>query len=127
MASRQQIEHIGKSGEEQASEQVHAIETALRFAQRRDLILGSTFANPAWDIMLRLYAAMLEGSGVPLAALTGAEGRSRASERWIDALVQDGLVMTQSGAGTMVSLTPHGKASMDTLFASARGSAVDAA
>lgn len=96
------------------------IEAALRFSQRRDLILGQAFANPAWEIMLRLYSAALKDREAALDTLKAATERSRATERWLDALAQDGLIQIVSPGGVAFArLTPHGRASMDALFASA--------
>ena len=96
-------------------------EAALRFGQRRDLILGSAFTNPAWEIMLRVYSAVLKDRDLSLDALMAETERSKQTRRWLDALVQDGLVAIASPCGiSLVRLTTHGKASMDALFASAQ-------
>ena len=102
------------------------VEAALRFGVRRDLILGTAFANPAWEIMLRLYSAGLKGRDLAFDTLVAPTERSNQTRRWLDALVQDGLVAIASRRGVpLVRLTTHGKASMDALFASAQvGTAV---
>jgi hypothetical protein len=125
MASRQPTEGIEDSGS-LATDEVKLVEAALRFGHRRELILGNAFANPAWEIMLRLYAAAAKGHDVSNDALMAATGRSKVTQRWLDALVQDGLVAISSPSGIpLVKLTTHGKASMDALFASAQaGTAV---
>jgi hypothetical protein len=116
------IEHSGSGSTNEAD----LVEAALRFGQRRDLILGSAFANPAWEIMLWLYSKALKDSDASLETLMAETERSNLTQRWIDALVQDGLVMIASPGGvSVVRLTTHGKASMDALFASAQaGTAV---
>ena len=120
MASRQHIEGIEDSGSGSANE-LDLVEAALRFGQRRDLILGRAFANPAWEIMLRLYSTALKDRDLSLEALMTATERSNVTQRWLDALVQDGLVVIASPGGVpVISLTRHGKASMDALFASAQ-------
>lgn len=111
------IEHSGSGSTNEAD----LVEAALRFGRRRDLILGSAFANPAWEIMLRLYSAALKDRDLSLDALMAATERSNATRRWLDALVQDGLASIASPSGIrVVRLTTHGKASMDALFASAQ-------
>ena len=120
MASHQHIEGIAKLADLQA-DAVDLVQAALRFGQRRDLILGNAFANPAWDLMLRLYSAALNGSDLPVQSLTEAIDGSRVTERWLDALVQDGLVTILAVNGLRTAtLTANGKASMDALFASAQ-------
>ena len=119
MALRQHTEETENS-DKSSGQEVELIEAALRFGQRRDLILGPAFANPAWDIMLRLYAATRKDRDLTLDAVTAAAQRSRTTERWLDALVQDDLIQIASKNGvSVVQLTTHGKASMDALFASA--------
>lgn len=125
MASRQHTEGIEDLGSLAANE-VKLVEAALRFGHRRNLILGTAFANPAWEIMLQVYWGALKDRDVSLEGLMGKMERSSASRRWLDALVQDGLVAIASPTGIpLVRLTTHGKASMDALFASAQaGTAV---
>ena len=119
MALRQHTEDTEESNSSQAPE-VELIEAALRFFGRRDLILGPAFANPAWEIMLRLYLAVLKGDDVPLETLVRATDRSQVTKRWLDSLAQDGLAQIASPAGIpMVCLTTDGRASLDALFASA--------
>jgi hypothetical protein len=125
MALRQHIEGIEDSGSSQAA-LVEMVEAALRFGQRRDLILGSAFANPAWDIALRLYSAALKGRTEPFEILTAGMERPSVTQRWLDALVRDGLVaIAVENNVRVVGLTTNGRASMDALFASAQaGTAV---
>ncbi len=124
MASRQHIRNFGDSGDGSAN-LIEMVEAALRFAQRRDLILGSAFANPAWNIMLQLYLAALKERELPLKCLTDEVGRSKLTERWLDALSQDGQVTTMVANGiSIVTLTAHAKASMDSLFGSAQAGTV---
>jgi hypothetical protein len=120
MASRQHIGSIGDSCDGSAN-LIDMVEAALRFAQRRELILGSAFANPAWNIILRVYLAALKQRELPLESLTDQADRSKLTERWLNALSQDGLVITTVANGiSIVRLTAHAKASMDSLFASAQ-------
>jgi hypothetical protein len=124
MASRQHTEGIEDS--RSVAAEVKLVEAALRFGQRRNLILGGAFANPAWEIMLEAYLGALKDRDVSLEELMNKTERSNATRRWLDALVQDGLVAIASPTGIpLVGLTAHGKASMDALFASAQaGTAV---
>jgi hypothetical protein len=117
MALRQHTEGIEETSSDSAKD-VDLAEAALRFGQRRDLILGSAFTNPAWEIMLRVYSAVLKDRDLSLDALMAETERSKQTRRWLDALVQDGLVAIASPCG--ISLVRHGKASMDALFASAQ-------
>jgi hypothetical protein len=125
MASRQPTEGIEDPGS-LATDEVKLVEAALRLGHSRELIIGNAFANPAWEIMRRLDAAAAKGHEGSNDALMAATGRSKVTQRWLDALVQDGLVAISSPSGIpLVKLTTHGKASMDALFASAQaGTAV---
>ena len=120
MALRQHTEGIEDSGGELLSG-ADLVEAALRFGRRRDLILGSAFANPAWEIMLRLYSAGLSDRDLSLDALLAETDRSSQTRRWLDALEKDGLAQVAFSDGVpVVRLTTHGKASMDALFAAAQ-------
>ena len=119
MAYGEHTEDTDESGDG-SGRKAELIEAALQFAQRRDVIFGQAFGNPAWEIMLRLYAAASKNEALPLDALIASTLRSKATQRWLDALVQNGLVqLTSPGRTSSARLTMHGKASMDALFASA--------
>lgn len=60
----------------------------------RDTIFGQNlFSDPAWDILLELYAASMAGRGVSLAHLAAAIGAPLpTAARWIAVLTERGLV-----------------------------------
>jgi DNA-binding MarR family transcriptional regulator len=72
---------------------------AMLAARRlRDRLFGEgLFTDPGWDILLALYAAYLDGTGLEPAALYQASGVAPgAALRWLDLLVEAGLIVRGS-------------------------------
>lgn len=64
---------------------------------RADFLPGKLFADPAWDMMLDLFAARLKHQQVSVSSLCMASGVPPTSaRRWIDALVSRGLFERQA-------------------------------
>lgn len=87
------------------------------------------FADPAWDILLDLTAARLEGASVPISSLCIAAGvPTTTALRWIATLVDLGLLTRRSDPAdrrrVFVELTAEGWEAMSKFFAS-QGGAVD--
>lgn len=58
------------------------------------------FIEPAWDMMLTAYVAEAEGAALDLDALARAASMSATSaERWVRALIQEGLLETEVSCG----------------------------
>ena len=80
----------------------------LELCQRRNAAFGPhLFGDPAWDIMLDLYVAGLEGRLVRLVELCGGGMPTSVVLRWIDVLTRDGFVTVGDApqVGATVSLS----------------------
>ena len=114
MASGQsfgQTQRVGRSDENLGA----AVSAEMDLVRRRNTQFGATaFADPAWAIMLQLFADDLEDNETGLDPLIVASGAgTKAAVRWVDTLVQAGLVLTATAAnGTSVRLTADGKERM---------------
>jgi DNA-binding IclR family transcriptional regulator len=76
------------------------------------------FADPAWDMLLGLYAAELERTPKTTGELCSvADVPLSTANRWINALVERGLITVNSeGATGLIKLTPVGSAAMNRYF-----------
>ena len=91
----------------------------VELCQRRNAAFGPhLFGDPAWDIMLDLYVAGLEGRLVPLVELCGGRVPTSVVLRWVDALTRDGFVTVgdASQVGATVSLSKEAADRMRTVF-----------
>ena len=70
------------------------IRTILRYRRHRDRFFeGELFADPAWDILLELYAARLGQQKIPVGALCEAAAvPATTALRWISQLESKGLI-----------------------------------
>jgi DNA-binding MarR family transcriptional regulator len=70
------------------------VQTLLRLRQKRDQFFGATlFADPAWDILLELYAAELGQRRISVSNLgLGAGVPVTTTLRWIKTLEMKGMV-----------------------------------
>jgi hypothetical protein len=69
------------------------LESLLRMRRRRSRVFGEgLFSDPAWDILLELFAAELGGRRVGLSDLDPIAPRSTLA-RWLTALEERGLVL----------------------------------
>lgn len=83
-------------------------------ADRKKYFSGRLLAEAAWDMLLALYAASLDEQEVPIIALARCANASElAVTRWVDALLDEGLVI-RSARG--VSLSEKGWFAMDSYF-----------
>lgn len=100
-------------------QRLKAVQEAI-FARnsRRALFPGHLFADPAWDILLVLYAGALEEEhcGLDALATTGLPTKNLLS--WIDALVGEGLVASTSDRPAFFRLTLTALSKMETFFSS---------
>nr|NUR38391.1 hypothetical protein [Sphingomonas sp.] len=90
---------------------------------RAEVFGGDLFADPAWDILLQLYAASLGGRALRLSDLAAATPRSTVA-RWIALLEERALIACELdgfNAGELrIELAPVGEAKMSALFRETR-------
>jgi hypothetical protein len=72
-----------------------AVGAMIGARRRRAALFGDTlFAEPGWDMMLALFAAHIEGKALEPAALYEASAVApTAALRWLDLLVEAGLIL----------------------------------
>lgn len=91
---------------------------ALRRARAEALGEG-LFSDPAWDILLELYAAELGGREMLVSNLAAAiDERQSTTARWIVALEQKGLVLTADraiGLDMSAALTAKARSALKSL------------
>lgn len=90
--------------------------------QRADHFPVDLFSDPAWDMLLDLYAADDEGADVPVSSLCVAAAVPQTTAlRWINVLVNKGLAVRQETPGATrrvhIALSDKGRASLDDYFA----------
>jgi DNA-binding transcriptional ArsR family regulator len=92
---------------------------AIRARRMRDPFFpGGLFADPAWDMLLDLFAARLEGSSVSVSSLCIASAVPPTTAlRWITTLTDAGLVMRREDPSdrrrAFIILTARGVAGME--------------
>lgn len=102
------------------------IQAALRQRAFRASIFGEgLFHDPAWDMLLDLYAAHIAHQRVSVtSACIGSGAPTSTALRWLKALERRGLVTRtddpQDGTRSFIALTEKGVASMDAYFRSSR-------
>lgn len=102
------------------------VREAIRARRMRGAFLGENlFEDPAWDMLLDLYAAHLEGGRVSVSSLCVAAAVAPTTAlRWIGQLIEVGLFDLQSDPDdrtrTFIALSPKALAGMDGYFAAAR-------
>jgi DNA-binding MarR family transcriptional regulator len=96
---------------------------AVRFiiksrTDRKKFLPQSLFSEPAWDMLLKIYAAAIEQQSVPILSLAKAAGvQSSTAVRWVAALEHQGLVTRErSNSAQAVSLSERGWLAMDSYF-----------
>jgi DNA-binding MarR family transcriptional regulator len=98
------------------------VRSILKARRAREEMIGKDlFADPAWDMLLDLYAAGLEQRKVSTSELCIASAvPATTALRWIDKLVQMKLVNRQGdhldGRRIWVSLTPAARITMEAYF-----------
>lgn len=90
---------------------------------RSDHLPGKLFSDPAWDMLLHLFAAHLGRRSLSEAALFSSSGISAATgERWLIAFSLESLIERSKGAVQQaqpcVALSEKGRRSMDDYFRS---------
>lgn len=99
------------------------VRQAIRARRLRDSFLGDgLFEDPAWDMLLDLYAAQLEGQRVSVSSLCIAAAVAPTTAlRWITRLTEAGLFQRQPDATdrrrAFMALSSRGLAGMDAYMA----------
>lgn len=112
---------LAESGEASA-ERVFRIEEAQRARRgRANFFNPRLFADPAWDMLLELYAADVSYRKIAVFQLCAASGvPATTALRWIDALIKEGLVTRspdpRDGRRILVCLTPSARQAMADYF-----------
>lgn len=93
----------------------------LEARRRRTTIFGSLFADPAWDMLLNLYAIRLEGKSAAVGDLCKSSAvPSTTALRWIGKLEDAGLIVrsgdSNDGRRVWVDLSPAGEERMERYF-----------
>lgn len=88
---------------------------------RQEFLKAGLFAEPAWDILLELFARDLEHRRASVSELYRASGvPETTAHRWIDNLEKEGLTMRRDdqfdGRRVWVSLSPKGRDAMQRYF-----------
>lgn len=101
------------------SRAVRAVQRAR--ADRARVLDAKLFADPAWDILLELYASELEQKRISIIALCKASGVADTTGiRWLDALAKQDLVERRcdpfDARRVRVSLSRKGLEAMSGLF-----------
>lgn len=100
------------------------VEKLLALRRKRDHFFGaSLFADPAWDILLELYAAELGQRRITVGSLgVGAAVPATTALRWMKVLETKGMICRaadhRDGRRVFVALTPEGLRALEQFFAS---------
>lgn len=104
---------------DRALDEAAAVRAHVRTRRLRARLLpGDLFGEPAWDILLDLYAAALEGRAVTVAeACIASAVPATAASRWLGKLAESGLIRRSgavAGPGETVALTPQARQAVGT-------------
>ena len=94
------------------------VQSVLNFRRAREALFGkSLFSDPAWDIILELYGAMLAARRMSASNLSLAIGTPRSViDRWLAALAKAGIVSFEPWEGeaheSFVRLTTEGSSKL---------------
>ena len=88
---------------------------------RKTLFDDSLFADPAWDMLLELYAARLGNRKISVSSLCiAADVPTTTALRWIAVLADGGWIVRRDDPGdgrrTFVHLTPKAVAALESFF-----------
>ena len=114
------------SGGEHPGMDAGAVRAIIRARRMREQFLGpDLFADPAWDILLDLYAARLEEQRVAVSSLCiAAAVPATTALRWIKTLTEIGLLVRTAdphdGRRVYIELSQTAADGLDAYFASAK-------
>ena len=89
--------------------------------QRKQVFNSRLFSDPAWDMLLVLYAAELRQRRITITRLARAAGVAETTSlRWVNALLSEGLITRRADPldrrRAFVSLSDHGRSAMRSYF-----------
>ena len=111
----------GLSNEEM---RVRQVRTIIRLRRARDVVFPTDlFADPAWDMLLDLYAARLEGKAVSVSSLCiAAAVPATTALRWIRSMTDAGLFLREADGNdrrrVFIALADRAADAMDRYFTS---------
>ncbi len=114
------------------SQRAEAVRRLIRARRMREQYFPSDmFADPAWDMLLDLYAAKLERAQVSVSSLCiAAAVPATTALRWIKSMTDTGLFVREAdphdGRRVFIALGDRAKAALDTYFAMAEREGVAA-
>ena len=123
-AMRAEIDHIETEFVSPASSNTRGVrEVIIARAKRRQFFDRDLFSDPAWDILLELYAYALAQRRISVSKLAFAiEVPATTVLRWIATIEKQGLIDRfpdpTDGRRTWISLSAMGVERMETYFAS---------
>ena len=113
-----------------AAETARSLREIIRKRQaRKQFFPAELFADPAWDIMLDLAAARLEGKQVSVSSLCiAADVPTTTALRWIKGMTDAGLLVRRSDPGdgrrSFIDLSDDAAGAMDRYIALVEGGAI---
>jgi len=113
-----------------AAETARSLREIIRKRQaRKQFFPAELFADPAWDIMLDLAAARLEGKQVSVSSLCiAADVPTTTALRWIKGMTDAGLLVRRSDPGdgrrSFIDLSDDAADAMDRYIALVEGGAI---
>lgn len=122
LAIVEELEPLGLSSRRFLPEQQRSVRDLLKSRRARDRFFDpELFADPAWDILLELYAAELGQQRTSVSALCAAAAvPATTALRWIKTLEKNGLLVRtddpMDGRRTFISLTSDAFDRMERYF-----------
>lgn len=118
--SLDRTEHAADAQIEQLTE--YDVRRYIQWRSRRSSVLEAKFlTDPAWDMLVELFASFLGQRRISVSSLCGVAGvPATTALRWINVLESQGLVVRtddpMDGRRTFVALSEVGKAKMSAFF-----------
>lgn len=112
------------SGLSHAEQRVRQVRTIIRLRRARDAVFPTDlFADPAWDMLLDLYAARLEGKTVSVSSLCiAAAVPATTALRWIRSMTDAGLFLREADGNdrrrVFIALSDRAEEALDRYFTS---------
>jgi DNA-binding MarR family transcriptional regulator len=123
LAIVEELEPLSSTSRRFSPEQQGNVRDLLKSRRARDQFFDSSlFADPAWDILLELYAAELGQQRISVSTLCAAAAvPATTALRWIKILEKNGLLVRtddpMDGRRTFISLAPDAFDRMERYFA----------
>ncbi len=130
LASRQDVPMLPTLTDSSATETARSLREIIRKRQaRKQFFPAELFADPAWDIMLDLAAARLEGKQVSVSSLCiAADVPTTTALRWIKGMTDAGMLARRSdpedGRRSFIDLSDEAAEAMERYIALVEGGAI---